>query len=212
MLFKFLSLVVTGMVGFGAHNVGVSQERMAIAQPMSVVAQAVPAEADVTLIPSASAPSFGRTKHEKQGSICINSRTRDHYVGELVSREEVRHYASKYWSGWDLDVAVALTVPEGQRDLNCVGDEGPEFYGKPTADGRHWGESIGLYQYRTIIEQKGKGGCDDIDWQVGNIERQTGCAHQKFMAKFPSGRQRKWTPWSAYTTKGSRNYRNFMNQ
>lgn len=195
MFFKLISLLVTGMVGLGAHNVSVSQERIAIASSSSV---AVPAEPDVTLIPSGSAPSFPRTQHEDQSAICINNRTKEHYVGELVSREEVTHYASKYWSGWDLDVAVAITLAEGQRDLNCYGDDlewfqGRRMYGAPTADGRHYGESVGLFQYRTIIESTGKGGCEDKLYQLGNIERQMECAYND------KWKLRRWQPWTQYT-------------
>jgi len=139
-------------------------------------------------------PQFQRTQHEDQSSICKNARTSEHYVGVNVSREEVWINAQKYWSGHNHEIAVALTIPEGQRDLNCIGDETPEYYGKPTADGRHWGESVGLYQYRTIIEAKGSGTCDDIDWQLGNIERQTQCAYSKWDARDS------FQPWAAYTS------------
>lgn len=159
-----------------------------------ISAQPVSAEAAPTQ------PQFGRTKHENQNSICKNAHTKAHYTGELVSSEEVRHYASKFWSGNDLEIAVALTVPEGQRDLYCIGDETPEYYGDPTNDGRHYGYSVGLYQWRTIIEQTNKGGCEDANWQLGHIDRQTECAFQKWNAKFPSGKPRHWTPWSAFTS------------
>lgn len=190
MLFKLVSLAVTGMVGFGAQGISASQERMAIVQPSSVVS-AVPAGADVTLIPSA--PVFNHSKHEIQTSICVNSRTGEHYVGENVSKEEVTYYADKFWDGWDLQVAVAITVVEGQRDVNCIGDETPEYYGDPTSDGRHYGESVGLFQYRTIIESTDKGGCEDKNWQLGNIERQVECAYND------KWKLRGWQPWTQYT-------------
>lgn len=193
MLFKFVSLLVTGMVGFGAHSVGVSQERIAIVQSQAVASNAVPAGVDVTLIPSTPAPSFNHGSHEDQSSICVNSRTREHYVGELVSREEVVFWVDKYWDGWDLDVAVAITRAEGQRDLNCWGDEEPRYYGQPTSDGRHYAESVGLYQYRTIIEATGKGGCEDKLWQLGHIDRQTECAYND------KWKRRGWQPWTQYT-------------
>lgn len=142
-------------------------------------------------------PQFPRGTVDNEG-ICPNARTKEYYTGITVSRDEVIYWASKYWSGWDLEVAAAITVKEGQRDLNCIGDEweyfqGRRMYGAPTADGRHWGESVGLYQYRTIIEQTDKGGCEDKNWQLGNIERQTECAYNN------KWKQRGWKPWSQYT-------------
>lgn len=129
----------------------------------------------------------------QKGGICINNRTKAPYTNVLVSREEVAYHASKYWSGENLEIALALTVKEGQRDLNCFGDDVAPYYGAKTSDGRHWGESIGLYQYRTIIEATGKGGCEDLTWQQGNIERQTKCAYEDKFVK------RGWQPWSMYT-------------
>lgn len=156
-----------------------------------------PAEATPVAV---QAPQFPRTLHERQDSVCKNAHTGEYYKGELVSREEVYFWASKYWAGQDLEIAVALTVPEGQRDLYCIGDETPEYYGQPTSDGRHYGYSVGLYQWRTVIEHTGKGGCEDWTWQAGHIDRQTECAYQKWIAKAPNGQPRHWTPWTAYTS------------
>jgi hypothetical protein len=128
-----------------------------------------------------------------KGGICINNRMRAPYTNIIVSREEVAFHAAKYWSGNDLEIALALTLKEGQRDLNCFGDDVAPYYGAKTADGRTWGESIGLYQYRTIVEATGKGGCEDLTWQQGNIERQTKCAYEDKFVK------RGWQPWSMFT-------------
>lgn len=195
MFVKLVSLGVSIIVGVGAHNIGVesqSEGRMLAAIGNDTVDMPIEPGADVTLIPSASGV-FSRTKHENQDSICINDRTKEHYVGELVSREEVAHHASQYWSGWDLEVALAITVSEGQRDLNCYGDDVAPYYGQPTSDGRHYGESVGLYQYRTIIESTGKGGCEDKLFQLGHIDRQTECAYKDKFAL------RGWQPWTQYT-------------
>lgn len=148
--------------------------------------------ADAT--PAPVEPQFGRTPHERQDSVCKNAHTNEYYKGELVSREEVYYWASKYWTGQDLEIAVALTIPEGGRDLFCVGDETKPYYGQATSDGRHYGYSIGLYQWRTIIEHTGKGGCEDWTWQAGHIDRQTECAFQKWNVN------KNFRPWTAYTT------------
>lgn len=139
-------------------------------------------------------PQWQRTVTHTQSTVCANSRTGEAYTGVLISRDEVAAYASKYWSGQNLEIALAVTVKEGQRDLNCVGDEGSRYYGKPTSDGRHYGYSVGLYQWRTIIEQTGKGGCEDATWQLGDVERQTQCAFDKWNV------HQSWRPWSAYTS------------
>ena len=113
----------------------------------SLPAQNVAVEAPVS-------PPYTRKQHEIQTTPCVNSHTREHCKGELVGSDEVRYWASKYWSGQDLDIAVALTVPEGQRDLYCIGDETAPYYGQPTNDGRHYGYSVGLYQWRNIVTGK----------------------------------------------------------
>lgn len=132
-------------------------------------------------------------------SACGDSRLKNDHNMILVSREEVLHYTSKYWSGQDLEIATALSLKEGQRDLSCVADEmlyfnGRQMYGAPTDDGRHWGDSVGLFSYRTIIEQTGKGGCDDRQWLLGNIELQVECAYQRY-----KGRGNMFNAWSMYT-------------
>lgn len=154
----------------------------------AVQTQTVKATADIESV----SPPYARKQHEIQTSVCKNSHTNEYYKGELVGREEVYYWASKYWSGNDLEIAVALTVPEGQRDLYCIGDETAPYYRQPTGDGRHYGYSVGLYQWRTVIEQTGKGGCEDANWQLGNIERQTQCAYEKY-------KKNRFQPWTAYT-------------
>lgn len=159
--------------------------------------------ATITANESVSSSQFSRTVKTVKWNetICGDSRVQNNHTMILVSREEVLHYASKYWSGQNLDIGVALTVKEGQRDLNCVADEmlyfqGRKMYGAPTADGRHWGDSVGMFSYRTIIEQTGKGGCDDREYQLGNIERQIECANLKATSK--NG----WRHWSMYLNGG----------
>lgn len=139
--------------------------------------------ANITANESVSSSQFPRTKHENQASICINNRTREHYVGELVSREEVVHHASKYWSGRDVEIMAAITIAEGQRDLNCIGDEvewfqGRRLYGAKTADGRTWGASYGLFQVRTIQEDNNPGSCRNKNTILASIEEQFRCAKE----------------------------------
>ena len=186
---KIIVVLLSCAVFWVASHIDVKQEEY---RSYRLQAQNVAVEAPVS-------PYYPREQHEIQTSVCKNSHTNEHYKGELVGREEVYYWASKYWSGQDLEIAVALTVPEGQRDLYCIGDETAPYYGQPTGDGRHYGYSVGLYQWRTVIEQTNKGGCEDANWQLGNIERQTQCAKAKYDSKFPNGTPRHWTPWTAYT-------------
>jgi hypothetical protein len=107
----------------------------------TTVFRALAAQATPTTTPKA---QFARTFHEKQNSICINNRTREHYKGELVSREEVVHELSKHFAGDQIEIMAAITISEGQRDLNCIGDElpylnGKRLWGKATADGTNMG-------------------------------------------------------------------------
>jgi len=172
---KFLIVAAMLIVFVGQINGKKPLETIsATIQAQPIAAQAAPA-----------APQYSRTKHEDQTSICINNRTRQHYVGELVGREEVIHHLAKYWQGQQLEIMAAITISEGQRDLNCIGDEvewfnGRRLYGAKTSDGRTWGESLGLYQIRTIQEDKQPGSCRNADTIRAGIDEQTRCAKQIF--------------------------------
>lgn len=201
-LFKIALVGTLILVGYAFAVISNKPHQEQVAYADTPVAQDVTTTTSV--IPAPTQPEFSRSTIHNIG-VCQNARTRADYTGVLVSREEVNYWAAKYWSGWNLSVADALTIPEGQRDLNCIGDELSPLYGQSTSDGRHYGESIGLYQYRTIIEATGKGGCEDISWQSGNIERETDCAFQKWNV------HHNFNPWSTYTTKNpKRSYKTYL--
>lgn len=192
---KLVLIILAVAIFYGASSLPSNKETSyyaGVAPAVSGVSAEAPSPAQAVNV--AGAPSTFSREIAHKGGICVNARTNEPYTNVIVSRDEVAHYASKYWNGNNLEIALALSVKEGQRDLNCIGDETPQYYGKPTHDGRHWGESVGLYQFRTIIEARGKGGCEDIEWQRGDIDRQTQCAFQKWDARDS------WQPWSAYTS------------
>lgn len=142
-------------------------------------------------------PQYGRTIHEDQTSICINNRTREHYVGELVGREEVVAELSKHFEGNQIEIMAAISIVEGQRDLNCVGDEmewlyGKRLYGAKTSDGRTWGESLGLFQIRTIQEDNVPGSCRNDATIRTSIGEQVRCAKEIFNSQ-------SYGAWTQYT-------------
>lgn len=141
---------------------------------------------------------FARTFHEQQNSICINNRTREHYRGELVSREEVVHELSKHFVGDQIEIMAAITISEGQRDLNCIGDElpylnGKRLWGKATADGRTWGESLGLFQIRTIQQDNTPGSCRNDATIRASIQEQVRCAKEIYNSQG-------YRAWSQYSS------------
>lgn len=168
----------------------------------TTVFRALAAQATPTTTPKA---QFARTFHEKQNSICINNRTREHYKGELVSREEVVHELSKHFVGDQIEIMAAITISEGQRDLNCIGDElpylnGKRLWGKTTADGRTWGESLGLFQIRTIQEDNTPGSCRNDATIKASIQEQVRCAKEIWNAQG-------YGAWSQYS---NGNYREHL--
>ena len=141
--------------------------------------------------------TFARSTHENQNSICINNRTREHYKGELVGRDEVIHELSKHFTGDQIEIMSAITISEGQRDLNCIGDEveylnGRRLYGAKTADGRTWGASLGLFQIRTIQEDNTPGSCRNDATIMASIQEQVRCAKEIYNSQG-------YRAWSQYS-------------
>lgn len=141
--------------------------------------------------------TFARSSHENQNSICINNRTREHYKGELVGRDEVIHELSKHFTGDQIEIMSAITISEGQRDLNCIGDEveylnGRRLYGAKTADGRTWGASLGLFQIRTIQEDNTPGSCRNDATIMASIQEQVRCAKEIYNSQG-------YRAWSQYS-------------
>lgn len=140
-------------------------------------------------------PAFHRGYTNKQDQPCFNIHTKEYYESELIGKNETAH--NLILAGATVqqaDILSAISHAESGSQINCWGDDDPKYYGKPTADGRHWGESYGLYQIRTIIEAKGTGECRDIERLKLNIIEQSKCAMEL------SNGGTKFSPtWSMYT-------------
>lgn len=153
----------------------------------------------------AAQPQFERTRHENQVSICINNRTRQHYTGELVSRDEMVYELAKHFTGDQIEVMAAISIAEGGRDLNCVGDEvewlnDKRLFGAKTGDGRTWGESLGLFQIRTIQEDNTPGSCRNDATIKAGIAEQVRCAKEIFVSQ----------GYGAWTQHSNGNYRKHL--
>lgn len=83
--------------------------------------------------------------------------------------------------------AVAIASAESGRDPARLGDTGRA--GERTADGRHWGPSVGLWQIRSITEERGKGTTRDGDALKNPAH------NAKAMVEI-SGSGGNWSPWS----------------
>jgi len=153
-----------------------------------------------TTNPTVVPPHRGFT--DVQDQPCFNDHTKEHYESELISKNETAHYLLLAGASIEqADILSAISRAESGSQINCFGDDSNQYYGKPTNDGRHWGESYGLYQIRTIIEAKGTGECRDIERLRLNIVEQSACAMElsrggtKFSptwSTFTNGRHRKY--------------------
>lgn len=153
-----------------------------------------------TTNPTVVPPHRGFT--DVQDQPCFNDHTKDRYESELISKNETAHYLLLAGASIEqADILSAISRAESGSQINCFGDDSNQYYGKPTNDGRHWGESYGLYQIRTIIEAKGTGECRDIERLRLNIVEQSACAMElsrggtKFSptwSTFTNGRHRKY--------------------
>lgn len=156
---------------------------------------------------SVPAVSFARGFTDKQDQPCFNIHTREHYESELISKDETAHNLLAVGATVEqADILSAISHAESGSQINCWGDDDAKYYGKPTNDGRHWGESYGLFQIRTIIEAKGTGECRDVERLRLNIVEQSKCAMElsnggtKFSptwSMYTNGRYKRWlgTTW-----------------
>jgi len=161
---------------------------------------ATPAEAET--VSATAPPAFGRGYTDKQDQPCFNVHTKEHYESELISKNETAHYLLLAGATvQQADILSAISHAESGSQINCWGDDDPKYYGQPTNDGRHWGESYGLYQIRTIIEARGTGECRDVERLRLNIVEQSKCAMElsnggtKFSptwSMYTNGRYKKW--------------------
>lgn len=140
--------------------------------------------------PPAVLPSFPRTLHENQSSICINNLTREHYQGLLISRDETIDVLQKAgFVGEQVEIMSAISHAESGSDLRCIGDE--------MLQDRVWGVSFGLWQIRTLKNPNGS--CRNIGVLRDNIEAQAICAKQiydsqgyKAWSVYTNGKYRRW--------------------
>jgi len=93
-------------------------------------------------------------------------------------------------SGDALVTAVAIAGAESGHNPRAVGDR--SLAGRRTPDGRTWGPSIGLWQIRSIDQERGTG-------RTRDASRLTDPDHNaRSMATISNG-GRSWSAWSAYT-------------
>ena len=136
-----------------------------------------------TTNPTVVPPHRGFT--DVQDQPCFNDHTKEHYESELISKSETAHYLLLAGATVEqADVLAAISRAESGSQLNCFGDDSDKYYGQPVLDinnrptGKHWGESYGLYQIRTIIEDSNTGSCRDIERLRLNIAEQSACAYE----------------------------------
>lgn len=93
--------------------------------------------------------------------------------------------------GDDLVTAVAVAGPESGYDVRAKGDE-------HLVDDK-WGPSLGLWQIRTLHEQRGTGGPRDAD-------RLYDPRHNAMSMAAIRSTSRGWNHWTAYSNGSYRNY------
>ena len=155
---------------------------------------------------SISQQSFGRGYTNKQDQPCRNDHSNAYYESELISKNETAHYLLQAGASVEqADTLSAISRAESGSQVNCFGDDDSNYYGKPTSNGKHYGESYGLYQIRTILEESGTGSCRDIERLKLNIAEQSACAYEISR----SGTY--FQPWSVFTTTNpQRSYKRYL--
>lgn len=179
-MLKLVSLLVTAIVGLGAHNISSGRANVvSLSESGSASVATAPAGVDKDeLVTQDPTPvHFARGIITDQTSICINNRTHEHYEGIAISYDETKDALIR--GGFNQEeqkIFLALARVEGQNDLRCLGDDKAPYYNELTKDGRHYGESVGLFQIRTIQENTGRGDCRDKLALADNLDRQVSCA------------------------------------
>lgn len=100
--------------------------------------------------------------------------------------------------GEALATIVAIAEPESRRNPASIGDV--SLAGRPTADGRTWGPSIGWFQIRTIVQERGTGRSRDLD------RLQESTLFQARSAYEISGGGGNFRPWSTFVAGSHRPY------
>lgn len=189
---KFLSIIVSLAVLWLATQIPEKESEWATGSFKGEPAQAAALPAK---------PTFTRGVTELQKQPCRPDFNRDHYRSEIVSADELNHYLTKTpFSPEQRKIMVAIAMAESGNQINCHGDDYKPYYMQKAPNGETWYVSIGLYQIRTIVEQKGSGSCRDYDRLQNNIEAQTQCAYEIW------SQRKSFTPWTTYTKGKYRKY------
>lgn len=201
-MLKLVSMLVMGVVGFSAQGISTSpaKERVGTSSTSVIgsayVEAATPGVVDIGV---SATPTFSRTYLKTQDTPCINNRTNEPYEALLISYGETKYVLEQAgFTPEDVNIFLALARVEGQNDLRCLGDDKAPYFNQRTGNGKHWGESIGLWQIRTIQEENGTGTCRDMSRLKDSIENQAQCAKEI--------RQAGLSQWSAYGTPGYRQW------
>lgn len=118
--------------------------------------------------------------------------------GQALAWEEVAQLAlSAGLSGQQAVTATAITQPESGRRPGACGDR--MLAGETTPDGRTWGPSIGLWQIRSVQEERGTGGLRDADRLADPA------ANAEAMAQIRASDG--WQAWSTYSAGSYRAHR-----
>lgn len=184
-LLIYLAFIAIAMQAMVHYWVGEQPKYQTYAQQQAAQAQTI----------AATQATFGRGYTNKQNQPCKNDHTNAYYESELISKNETAHYLLQAGATiQQADILSAISHAESGSQINCWGDDTAKYYGQPTNDGRHWGESYGLFQIRTIIEAANTGECRDAERLKLNIIEQTKCAMEL------SNGGTKFSPtWSMYT-------------
>lgn len=179
-------IVVCGVVWLGLQ-IDTSQKKYLTYKDGVVQAVAV----EQTSPPSDTRPSeFRRVPHEIQSTVCIDNRTRAHYRGMLITREETEHVlAQAGFVGEQIQIMTAISHAESGSDMNCIADE--------SLTGSKWDVSYGLFQIRTL--KNAPGSCRDKSLLVDDLQRQAVCAKEiwdgqgyRAWSVYLNGRYKKW--------------------
>ena len=167
-LLIYLAFIAIAMQAMVHYWVGEQPKYQTYAQQQAAQAQTV-----------AATQSFHRGFTDKQNQPCKNDHTNAYYESELISKNETAHYLLQAGATTEqADILSAISRAESGSQINCFGDDSNKYYGKPTNNGKHYGESYGLFQIRTILEDSNTGSCRDIERLRLNIAEQSACAYE----------------------------------
>lgn len=195
-LLIYLAFIAIAMQAMVHYWVGEQPKYQTYAQQQAAQAQTI----------AATQATFGRGYTNKQNQPCKNDHTNAYYESELISKNETAHYLLQAGATiQQADILSAISHAESGSQINCFGDDSNKYYGKPTNNGKHYGESYGLFQIRTILEDSNTGSCRDIERLRLNIAQQSICAYEI------SRSGTNYQPWSVFTTTNpQRSYKRYL--